>query len=955
MFRNIRLAPIAILLVLVLVVGACRGRRVIVADSPASGPVVVADAPAADTPADAPVAEAPAEMPAAGPGPSDADKPGDVVSSRVVDGPAGETPAVAEEPAAMPEEEPAAPAPEEEPVPAEPAPAEPTAEEPAAPAGPDAEGFADEISRRNAVEQDRARFLVRQKLEAARVHVDNYEYAKAEKLLLEARKLQPGNRDVVHELRIVEDLLGRRRSSALGYADQQAMIAKVRIDEQKTKAAQLSNLGRMHLANGRFDDAIENFEQSLFIMTASPYDIDWGELEQETSNGLRNAQSLKEAEEAAARRRAIEGSLQDQAMAEEEQLMAQMRRLESWMGAGVEAFGRDDFEKAGYYAGLVLNEQPDNTKAKDLQLASNRASHAQYENDYLREEKLRFREWMNDITNTRVPQDKILVWPSQKFWDDITEIRKRTRPQFGNFEVDAEAAALKKKVNGTSVNISVDNQEFQQVVQTLQIQTGYNIMIDNRVAADINENPVQGLHMQDVAMGTVLNLLQAYAGDEIVWTTQGNVIKFTRKDLLAKNLVVQIHSVADLTSGLTDFIPPKIQLVSPDDVSDEENPLFGAEGEEPIYPYGQIDELIELIKGAVDPAFWENSEGEVSGQGDHALVVKATPEVQEKVDQFLNDLRGFAGIVVTVETRFLEVGDNFLRDVGVDFRGLGNQTPGQLVNLDDVTNGLEDNSSAGRDNNGGGLTTGAALNPSAGVYFGDGADGDFRGRTEGIFDRPLGNVLSSVGGTTLTLSYLDDTEFSMVVRATEKSAKARTLTAPTITVYNTQRANLTVVNQLSYIQDFDVEVAQTSFIADPIVGIIQDGLTLDVRPTVSNDRRYITLELQPTVADLIEPIPTFATTLASSFAPVIIQLPELRLQQARTTVRIPDRGSILIGGLKNITTVDRQSESPFLGKLPLLSFLFSRKGRSDEISHLMILVRAHITDLSEQEERLMGR
>jgi type II secretory pathway component GspD/PulD (secretin) len=127
-----------------------------------------------------------------------------------------------------------------------------------------------------------------------------------------------------------------------------------------------------------------------------------------------------------------------------------------------------------------------------------------------------------------------------------------------------------------------------------------------------------------------------------------------------------------------------------------------------------------------------------------------------------------------------------------------------------------------------------------------------------------------------------------------------------------------------------------------------------VRPTVSNDRRYITLELQPTVADLLEPIPTFATTLASSFSPVIIQLPEIRLQQARTTVRIPDKGSILIGGLKRIQTVDRASETPWLAKIPILSFLFSRKGRSDEMSHLMILVRAEITDLAEQEERYMS-
>lgn len=36
-------------------------------------------------------------------------------------------------------------------------------------------------------------------------------------------------------------------------------------------------------------------------------------------------------------------------------------------------------------------------------------------------------------------------------------------------------------------------------------------------------------------------------------------------------------------------------------------------------------------------------------------------------------------------------------------------------------------------------------------------------------------------------------------------------------------------NQLTYIQDFDVEVAQTAFIADPQVGVIQEGIVLDVQ------------------------------------------------------------------------------------------------------------------------------
>jgi hypothetical protein len=43
------------------------------------------------------------------------------------------------------------------------------------------------------------------------------------------------------------------------------------------------------------------------------------------------------------------------------------------------------------------------------------------------------------------------------------------------------------------------------------------------------------------------------------------------------------------------------------------------------------------------------------------------------------------------------------------------------------------------------------------------------------------------------------------------------------------RSHIYCANQLSFIQDFDVEVAQTAFIADPMVGILQEGQILDVR------------------------------------------------------------------------------------------------------------------------------
>jgi type II secretory pathway component GspD/PulD (secretin) len=163
-----------------------------------------------------------------------------------------------------------------------------------------------------------------------------------------------------------------------------------------------------------------------------------------------------------------------------------------------------------------------------------------------------------------------------------------------------------------------------------------------------------------------------------------------------------------------------------------------------------------------------------------------------------------------------------------------------------------------------------------------------------------------------------------------------------------------VVNQVAYVQDFDVEVAQTAFIADPVIGIIQEGLSLDVRPTVSNDRQFITLEARPTVVDLILPIQTFTTLLGAAAAPgrvvlpaqnpVVIQLPEIDVRQAQSTLRIPDGGSVLMGGLKDITVVDAKSTAPVLGNVPVLGFLFGRQGKSDEVIHTMVILTATITD-----------
>ena len=127
------------------------------------------------------------------------------------------------------------------------------------------------------------------------------------------------------------------------------------------------------------------------------------------------------------------------------------------------------------------------------------------------------------------------------------------------------------------------------------------------------------------------------------------------------------------------------------------------------------------------------------------------------------------------------------------------------------------------------------------------------------------------------------------------------------------------------------------------------------------NRQYITMELRPTVAQLQKPIQTFQTLLGAAVGgifsaqnPVTIQLPEIKLRVAESTVRMPDRGSILLGGLKDIDIQDQKSQTPILGDIPILGFLLKRQGKSEEVEHLMIIITATITDLSEEAESLRG-
>jgi len=112
------------------------------------------------------------------------------------------------------------------------------------------------------------------------------------------------------------------------------------------------------------------------------------------------------------------------------------------------------------------------------------------------------------------------------------------------------------------------------------------------------------------------------------------------------------------------------------------------------------------------------------------------------------------------------------------------------------------------------------------------------------------NILAPYGRALLTFPNPD-------VRAAAADAIGRSgdLRGVQVLVYSIEghgggpRACIYTANQLSFVQDFDVEVAQTAFIADPQVGILQDGVALDVK-VISNEWYSTRVEREAIVGGL---------------------------------------------------------------------------------------------------------
>jgi general secretion pathway protein D len=403
------------------------------------------------------------------------------------------------------------------------------------------------------------------------------------------------------------------------------------------------------------------------------------------------------------------------------------------------------------------------------------------------------------------------------------------------------------------------------------------------------------------------------------------------------------------------------------------------------------DQIMDLVRTTVEPDSWRETGGgegalrELNGQ----LIVYNTSEAHQQVRSLLSQLREARARMVAVEARYLMVGSNFLEEIGVDLDFVFNSASAgfdpafntQGAPITDPFSGAQVLIPRPYSQIGlmpaippglGGGTLGSQVTPvqpyghPGFVPTGTGIIPHFSDMTpitaqQGSYSLADPRSLATgIPGTfaregltpalTLAGSFLDNLQVDFLIRATQANKRSSIVQAPRVMMWNGGAAQLAVTRTRQYVSSVTPSVAEGAVGVQPVLQAAPSGTSLWVSGAISADRRYVTLEVSTQLAD--EPsFERFEVQRASGNSPgIFILLPDRVGRSVRTMVSVPDGGTVLLGGLKQVGEIEVEAGVPILSKIPILKRAFTNTTMVKDTQTLLILLKAKILIQKEAEE-----
>lgn len=617
----------------------------------------------------------------------------------------------------------------------------------------------------------------------------------------------------------------------------------------------------------------------------------------------------------------------------------------------------------------------------------------------------------NQNEEALIAPETIIGYPSD--WPQISF--KRGEPM--QFSESAVNRAVLATMQEKRIPVAFSDHAFGDVLQFYEQVSGLNMDIDweslSMIGVD-RESRVT-LKLTNVTLETVLDRVLSKVSDPDIpagWAVNDGILTIASDEVLRRNTLLEIYDIRDLLIDIPDYTnAPQFDLNSAFQNSGGgrggggggggggRSPFTQTGGQGPGQQQGtrrtrqeMIDDIVDIITSNVDYEGWQENGGETGSirEFNGNLIITNTPRNHRAIIGLLRKLREVRALQISVEARFLLVSQDYFEQIGFDldvyfnannheFQIARTLDPSLLPSdyFDPETGRLRRRVGSGNfDLDGDGTIGPVGEQGAPGDFvpvFSPGTQGDewsLISGSQNSFDLTgllsqgstfASQILNAAPALGISGQFLDDIQVDFLIEATQADRRSVSLNAPRLTFTNGQTANIFVTSQRAYVSDLEPVTSQGAVAFDPVIDVINDGVTLLVDGVVSADRRYVTLNVVANVSQLVDLLPYETRGGAggggggigggqAATAVGVIQQPIVAVTGVSTTVTVPDQGTIMLGGQRLVSELQVETGVPVLSKIPILSRFFSNRVDSKEEQTLLILIKPTILIQNEQEE-----
>jgi type II secretory pathway component GspD/PulD (secretin)/tetratricopeptide (TPR) repeat protein len=782
------------------------------------------------------------------------------------------------------------------------------------------------------------------------------------------------------------------------YAQQVQAMQEVKLQQLRTENLRVLREAQQKFVAGETDKALEMLQDYLGTLRDSGIEPEKvAQLKTPVESKLQQFKTLKsqkDFEKLIASQHDSAQQMQARLVLNEENKKKQVKELMAQYNA---LFKEGKYKEAEAYAARAHELDPDNPIPGAAMYTARMQTNVTEANKGKKSREDAFLNQLDDAENAgpSVNSDHPL------FIDPKVVARNRDRKPTEVIGLGSKSDKVRQIESKLQAPISLDFKEtsLRQVLDDLRDWTGINIVPDEPALLEENiklDSPIS-MKLEQVSLKSALNLVLHQV--HLTYVVKDEVLQVTTEAHARGKLVVQNYNVADLVIPVQNAVvggPSLLQQavdqgqvntmrtnnvapwLSPNSLPGGSN--VGGSSAPNGQPTPQVtkqapsqtmeDLLIKLITNTIAPQSWASMGG--PGTIEYyplglALVINQTPDIQEQIADLLAALRRLQDQEVSVELRFITVAESFYERIGLDFninlktdKWTTKYQP-QIVSQQFQPFGYVN------DFNPKDLLIG--LTP-AGTFTQD-LSIPVKNSSFAMAVPPFGgfpNIPGGNGGIDLGLAFLSDIQVYMFMEAAQGDQRTNVMQAPKITLFNGQTSTISVSDQQFFVVSVQVlqQGGQVVFVPSNIP-VQTGGVTLTLQAVISADRRFVRLNLVPTITNLASaivplfPITTFITPVFEGGAvgqPIpftqFIQQPVFNTISVQTTVMMPDGGTVLLGGLKRMSEGRNEFGPPILSKIPYINRLFKNVGYGRESESLLLMVTPRIIINAEEEVRQTG-